>query len=268
MTQMANGRLERLDAALHQGMLVAALEEDAPSSSAICCHRRRQAHQQRGPPFVDPADPDMRHLDPGVQCFHAQTRHVSGLAVRSPPRHQGHVHPLLLAVCDVILGPSCARYKLDLAHLLERLPGAATSSGTGRDRLGPGPSPSPLRLASVVALVDFTADDGATHVSPEDPARRPALPQRQRRSPQMRQGHCLVPRITFHGGGAHDGTEPRRERPSSPTPSAGYGPRRTTTCHSSRPGPAPARRCQEVLGYAVHDAIERGRRYLGITRPA
>ena len=76
-------------------------------------------------PFVDAADPDMRHLNPGVQFFHAQTRHVSGLAGKSRTfATEVMIHPLLMSLCDTILGPSCARYQLNLAHLLERLPGA------------------------------------------------------------------------------------------------------------------------------------------------
>src|SRR5471032_1450566 len=52
-------------------------------------------------PFVDRADPDMRHLNPGVQFFHAQTRHVSGLAGKSPTfATEVMIHPLLVSLCD------------------------------------------------------------------------------------------------------------------------------------------------------------------------
>ena len=33
-------------------------------------------------------------------------------------------HPLLLAICDRVLAPSCARYQLNLGHLLQRGPGS------------------------------------------------------------------------------------------------------------------------------------------------
>ncbi len=33
-------------------------------------------------------------------------------------------HPSLLAICDRVLLPSCARSQLNLGHLLERGPGA------------------------------------------------------------------------------------------------------------------------------------------------
>src|SRR6202051_3364121 len=120
-------------------------------------------------PFVAAADPDMRHLNPGVQIFHAQTRHVSGLAGKSRTfATEVMIHPLLMALCDTILGPSCARYQLNLAHLLERLPGA-TNQYWHQDELVwnlvPEPKPE-LQLASVIALVDFTAHNGATRVFP------------------------------------------------------------------------------------------------------
>jgi hypothetical protein len=164
-------------------------------------------------PFVELADPDMRHLNPGVQIFHAQTRHVSGLAGKSPTfATEVLIHPLLLAVCDAILGPSCARYQLNLAHLLERLPGVGDQFWH-RDEivwnLMPEPKPE-LQLASVIALVDFTAENGATRVFPGSTEENNylAVP------PELA---CRLPR-----------------------------------------------RCQEVLGYAVHDAIERGGGYLGM----
>jgi hypothetical protein len=118
---------------------------------------------------VDQADPDMRHLNPGVQVFHAQTRHVSGLAGKSQTfAAEVMIHPLLLAVCEKILGPSCARYQLNLAHLLERLPGAGDQFWHQDEivwNLMPEPKPE-LQVASVIALVDFTADNGATRVFP------------------------------------------------------------------------------------------------------
>ena len=88
----------------------------------------------------------MRHLNPGVQFFHAQTRHVSGLAGKSPTfATEVMVHPLLMAVCETVLGPSCARYQLNLAHLLERLPGAGDQFWHQDEivwNLVPSPSPS------------------------------------------------------------------------------------------------------------------------------
>jgi ectoine hydroxylase-related dioxygenase (phytanoyl-CoA dioxygenase family) len=221
-------------------------------------------------PFVEQADPDMRHLNPGVQFFHAQTRHVSGLAGKSRTfATEVMIHPLLMELCDIILGPSCARYQLNLAHLLERLPGA-TQQFWHQDELVwnlvPEPKPE-LQLASVIALVDFTADNGATRVFPGshqwEPGRYPT--DHEAVVAEMPAGSAILYLgSTFHGGGPHSGTEPRRGVHLSYT----LGWLRTEENNYLAVPPEVAcglpRECQEVLGYAVHDAIERGGGYLGM----
>jgi hypothetical protein len=221
-------------------------------------------------PFVAAADPDMRHLNPGVQIFHAQTRHVSGLAGKSRTfATEVMIHPLLMGVCDTILGPSCARYQLNLAHLLERLPGAADQFWHQDElvwNLVPEPKPE-LQVASVIALVDFTADNGATRVFPGShrwsAGRYPA--DEQPAVAEMPAGSAILYLgSTFHGGGAHTGAAPRRGVHLSYT----LGWLRTEENNYLAVPPEIAcklpRECQEVLGYAVHDAIERGGGYLGM----
>ncbi len=221
-------------------------------------------------PYVALADPDMRHLNPGVQIFHAQTRHVSGLAGKSPTfATEVMIHPLLMAVCETILGPSCARYQLNLAHLLERLPGAGDQFWH-RDEivwnLVPEPKPE-LQLASVIALVDFTSENGATRVFPGshrwEVGRYPSADEAV--AAQMPAGSAILYLgSTFHGGGAHTAAEPRRGVHLSYT----LGWLRTEENNYLAVPPELAyrlpRQCQEVLGYAVHDAIERGGGYLGM----
>jgi ectoine hydroxylase-related dioxygenase (phytanoyl-CoA dioxygenase family) len=221
-------------------------------------------------PYVEAADPDMRHLNPGVQFFHAQTRHVSGLAGKSPTfATEVMIHPLLMSLCATILGPSCARYQLNLAHLLERLPGAPDQFWHQDElvwNLVPEPKPE-LQLASVIALVDFTAENGATRVFPGsnhwEAGRYPV--DEQPEIAEMPAGSAILYLgSTFHGGGAHTGTEPRRGVHLSYT----LGWLRTEENNYLAVPPEVAcklpRECQEVLGYAVHDAIERGGGYLGM----
>src|SRR6202043_682469 len=77
-------------------------------------------------------------------------------------------HPLLLALCDRILLPSCARYQLNLGHLLQRGPGADEQL-LHRDEAvwSDVPRPTPeLQLATVIAFVDFTRANGGTRVVP------------------------------------------------------------------------------------------------------
>jgi hypothetical protein len=271
MSPLRDRQLQWVEADAPAGQVVGALLQDG----AVIVHDLLSrdvvgAINAEVQPFVDRADPDMRHLNPGVQIFHAQTRHVSGLAGKSPTfATEVMVHPLLMALCDAILGPSCARYQLNLAHLLERLPGAADQFWHQDEivwNLVPEPKPE-LQLASVIALVDFTADNGATRVFPGshlwEAGRYPANDEAVIAG--MPAGSAIVYLgSTFHGGGAHSGLEPRRGVHLSYT----LGWLRTEENNYLAVPPELAcrlpRECQEVLGYAVHDAIERGGGYLGM----
>jgi ectoine hydroxylase-related dioxygenase (phytanoyl-CoA dioxygenase family) len=271
MAGVRGGQLQRVAADAPSAEVVGALVQDG---AVIVDELLRpdvvDAINTEVQPFVDAADPDMRHLNPGVQVFHAQTRHVSGLAGKSRTfATDVMIHPLLMNLCDVILGPSCARYQLNLAHLLERLPGANTQFWHQDEivwNLVPEPKPE-LQLASVIALVDFTADNGATRVFPGshrwEPGRYPS--NEEAVVAEMPAGSAIVYLgSTFHGGGAHSGSEPRRGVHLSYT----LGWLRTEENNYLAVPPDVAcelpRQCQEVLGYAVHDAIERGGGYLGM----
>ena len=76
--------------------------------------------------WVADADPAMRHLNPAIQIFFGdRTKHVGGVAGKSRTfATEVMIHPLFMGVCDAILGPSCACYQLNLAHLIARGPGA------------------------------------------------------------------------------------------------------------------------------------------------
>lgn len=220
--------------------------------------------------YVSTADPDMQHLNPGLQVFFAGTRNVSGLAGKSRTfATEVMVHPVLLGVCDAILGPSCARYQLNLAHLLERLPGAEQQFLHTDElvwNLVPRPHPE-LQLASVIALVDFTEENGATRVVPGShqwDRGRVAEPDEVAVA-EMPAGSAVVYLgSTTHGGGPNTSSAPRRGVHLSYT----LGWLRTEENNYLAVPPEIARtlprQCQEVLGYAVHDAIERGGGYLGM----
>jgi len=220
---------------------------------------------------VAAADPGMRHLNPAIQVFFGDcTKHVSGLAAVSRSfATEVMIHPLYLGVCDAILKPSCARYQLNLGHLLARGPGAEAQY-LHRDEdvwnLVPRPHPE-LQLASLVALVDFTIENGATRIAPGshlwDRSRMP-------REPEI--AHAVMPAgsvvvylgSTIHGGGANVTADQwRRGVHLSYT----LGWLRTEENNYLAVPPAVARGlprlCQEILGYSVHDAIEMAGGYLG-----
>jgi ectoine hydroxylase-related dioxygenase (phytanoyl-CoA dioxygenase family) len=177
--------------------------------------------------------------------------------------------PTLLAVCDEILAPSCARYQLNLAHVLDRGPGAEQQF-IHRDELVwvhvPRPHPE-LQVAAVIALVDFTAANGATRVIPGshrwDADRSPtddeyAVAEMSAGSAVMYLGS------TLHGGGPNSTADQWRRGMHL---SYVLGWLRTEENHYLATPPEIARtlprRAQELLGYAAHDALASGGGYLG-----
>jgi ectoine hydroxylase-related dioxygenase (phytanoyl-CoA dioxygenase family) len=190
-------------------------------------------------------------------------------------------HPLLLDICDQVLAPSCARYQLNLGHLLQRGPGS-DEQWLHRDELvwSDVPQPHPeLQLATVIAFVDFTKDNGATRIVPGShrwPDRQlPPMDQLLRQPPEpeqiayaeMEAGSAVVyTGGTIHAGGSNVTDIPRRGAHLSYC----LGWLRTEENNYLSTPPAVAatlpRRAQELLGYAVHDGIPRGGGYLGMVR--
>jgi hypothetical protein len=232
---------------------------------------------------VAAADPDEALFNPVLTAFHGpHTKQVAGVPGISPTfATEVMCHPLLLELCDRVLLPSCARYQLNLGHLLQRGPGS-TEQLLHRDELVWSDVPRPhaeLQLASVIAFVDFTRDNGATRVVPGShrwPERQLSpIEQHTGRQPapdeiayaEMPAGSAVIySGGTIHGGGANSTDVPRRGAHLSYC----LGWLRTEENNSLSTPPAVAaklpRRAQELLGYAVHDSIPRGGGYLGMVR--
>ncbi len=232
---------------------------------------------------VTAADPNEEYFNPLLQAFHGQfTKQVSGMPGISPTFAVDVMcHPLLLALCDRILAPSCARYQLNIGHLLQRGPGS-DEQFLHRDELvwSDVPKPAPeLQLATVIAFVDFTRENGATRVVPGShrwPDRQLlAAEQFQQRAPEaaeiayaeMPAGSAVVyTGGTIHGGGANVTESPRRGAHLSYC--LGWLRTEENNYLSTPPEIAATlpRIAQELLGYAVHDSIPRGGGYLGMVR--
>ncbi|MDQ1479904.1 MAG: hypothetical protein QOI44_765 [Actinomycetota bacterium] len=232
---------------------------------------------------VAAADPNEPLFNPVIQAFHGQfTKQVAGMPGISPTfAVRVMCHPLLLALCDRILSPSCARYQLNLGHLLQRDPGSV-EQWLHRDEAvwSDVPKPAPeLQLATVIAFVDFTRENGATRIVPGShrwPDRQLLpLDQMQQRAPrpdeiayaEMPAGSAVVyTGGTIHGGGANITDIPRRGAHLSYC----LGWLRTEENNYLSTPPAVAatlpRVAQEVLGYSVHDSLPRGGGYLGMVR--
>ncbi|MEW6270150.1 MAG: phytanoyl-CoA dioxygenase family protein [Thermodesulfobacteriota bacterium] len=232
---------------------------------------------------VTMADPGQPLFSPLIEDFHGpHTRQVTGVAgISRTFATEVMCHPLLLALCDRILLPSCARYQLNIGHLLQRGPGAE-DQWLHRDEAvwSDVPKPAPeLQLASVIAFVDFTRANGATRIVPGShrwPDRQ-LSPAEQFFQPPPQEGAIAYAEMpagsavvylggTIHGGGANRTDTQRRGAHLSYC----FGWLRTEENNVLSVPPALAaalpRRAQELLGYAIYDAIPHGGGYLGMVK--
>jgi ectoine hydroxylase-related dioxygenase (phytanoyl-CoA dioxygenase family) len=232
---------------------------------------------------VDAADPDAPMFSPVMSAFHGpHTKQVAGVpGISRTFATDVMCHPLLLAICDRVLLPSCARYQLNLGHLLQRGPGA-DEQWLHRDEAvwSDVPKPAPeLQLASVIAFVDFTRDNGATRVvpgshrwpdrqlSPMEQVLQPLPRPDQIAYAEMAAGSAVIYLGgTIHAGGANVTSIPRRGAHLSYC----LGWLRTEENNYLSVPPSFAatlpRESQELLGYALHDSISRGGGYLGMVQ--
>src|SRR5215471_2341931 len=85
-----------------------------------------------------------------------KTRRINNLIAKSPACGELALNPLVLAVCDRVLLPYCARYHLHVTTVIELQPGEK-AQGLHRDGgIYPVRFPSiPMTLATIWALSDF-----------------------------------------------------------------------------------------------------------------
>ena len=226
-------------------------------------------------PLVAGAQPehDTKFVNEAIAWFFgAHTRHVTGVAAKSPIFVDEILpHPVFLGVCDAVLGPSCARYQLNIAHVLDRGPGSEQQY-LHRDEAVwvhlPKPHPE-VQLASVIALVDFTADNGATRVAPGShrwPEDRVAT-DADLVPAEMAAGSAVVYLgSAIHAGGANVTAAERVGAGMHVSYCLGWLRTEENQYLSAPPDVVRAmpRQSQELLGYAAHDALLSGGGYLGV----
>ena len=223
---------------------------------------------------VAAAEPGMRTINPMIQAFFGPcTKHVSALAAVSPTfADEVMTHHTYWHVCDEILLPSCSRYRLNLGHLIARGPGAEAQIPHRDEDVWPHfPRPhDELQIASLVALVDFRADNGATRVVPGShrwPRGRQPLDDEIVAAELPAGGAVIYLGSTIHFAGTNATADEWR---LGVHVSYTLGWLRTEENNSLAVPPAVARTlspaAQELLGYAVHDAIADGGGYLGMVR--
>jgi ectoine hydroxylase-related dioxygenase (phytanoyl-CoA dioxygenase family) len=216
----------------------------------------------------------MQTVNAAVQAFFGPaTKHVSALAAVSPTfADEVITHPTYRAVCDAVLLPSCSRYRLNLGHLIVRGPGAAAQFPHRDEDVWPHfPRPhADIQVASMVALGPFRVDNGATCVVPGShrwPRDRQAQPDEIVHAELPAGGAVVYLGSTIHFAGSNStADEWRRGAHVSFT----LGWLRTEENNFLAVPPSVARRlspaAQELIGYAVHDAIADGGGYLGMVR--
>ena len=220
---------------------------------------------------IEAADPGMEHLNPAIGFFFGQeTRHVSGVAGKSHTfASEIAIHPTVMGVCDEILLPACSRYQLNLGHVIDRGPGTRRQL-FHRDELVwvhvPRPHPE-IQLASMIALEDFTEEIGATNIVPgshEWPLEREPEEHEVAIAEMPAGSAALYLGSTIHAGGANT-TSDRWRRGLHASWICGWlrtEENQYLACPPDQARHLP-RKAQEVLGYAVHDAIEAAGGYCG-----
>src|SRR5262245_9103686 len=222
-------------------------------------------------PILGQVSPDRTYLNPAIDFFYGdRVRQITGVAARSRVFGEEILcHPFYEAVCDAILGPSCARYQLNVAQVMDRGPGAERQI-LHRDEDVWVHLPRPhaeVQLASVIALVDFTAEIGATVVVPGshrwDREREPQ-PDELACAEMPAGSAVLYLGSTIHAGGGNT-TSDRWRRGMHMSFVVGWLRTEDNNYLSTPPHVARTlpRRSQELLGYAAHDAIASGGGYLG-----
>jgi len=222
-------------------------------------------------PILAQVTPDRTYLNPAIDYFYGdRVRQITGVAARSRVFGEEILcHPFYTGICDAILGPNCARYQLNVAQVMDRGPGAEQQL-LHRDEDVWVHLPRPhaeVQLASVIALVDFSAELGATVVVPGshrwDRAREPG-PEELACAEMPAGSAVLYLGSTIHAGGRNS-TADRWRRGMHMSFVVGWLRTEDNNYLSTPPDIARTlpRRSQELLGYAAHDAIAAGGGYLG-----
>ncbi|MDH3706997.1 MAG: phytanoyl-CoA dioxygenase family protein [Acidimicrobiia bacterium] len=223
-------------------------------------------------PVMAEAPTEREFINPAIaDFFGTRVRHLTGIAGRSPLfASEVLCHRLYEAVNEQVLGPNCASWRLNIGHLLERGPGAEQQFiHRDQDVWSFLPTPHPeVQVASIVALSDFTADNGATRLVPgshrwDDPSRYPADDELV--VADMPAGAAILYLgSTYHAGGTNVTADEWR-RGFHLSFVVGWLRTEENNVLATPPDVARhlPRRAQELLGYGAHDAIATGGGYLG-----
>ncbi|MGI9288321.1 MAG: phytanoyl-CoA dioxygenase family protein [Pseudomonadales bacterium] len=223
-------------------------------------------------PLLAASDPNHKHLNPVLDFFFGnKTRHVTGLAGKSATfAEQVMLHPMYSGLCERILLPNCADYILNLAHIMDRGGGAERQIfHRDEDVWIHMPEQRPeMEIASIIAMVDFTKENGATVVAPG------SHHWPRGRKPQVTElAYAVMPAgaavvylgSTLHAGGTNT-LQNFWRRGIHMSFCLGWLRTEENNLLATPPSVAKhlSRRAQQLLGYGVHDAIDDMGGYLGM----
>ncbi len=199
-----------------------------------------------------------------------RTVRLHGLVAKLPDAGPALIaDPRLVEWATAVMRPSCTSVLLNAGELIQIGSGEGAQYRHRDTDSWPAlpPADTPFVVNAIVALDDFTLDNGATHVAPGShrwPVGRGARPGELARA-VMRAGDAILFRGDLvHGGGAN--TTDARRRAVSLSYCVGW--LRTVENHAANLGldtidraPQPLR---DLLGGGVHDASDRGGGMLGL----
>ena len=223
-------------------------------------------------PFLLEADTrEQTYVNEGYANFYGPAmRHVLAVAQKSDIFIEDVLcHPIYIGLGDLILKKSCQNMQLNVAHVLERKPGARAQYVHRDHVVWPdlGPLHPHRQISSVIALSDFTADMGATLVVPGshkwEPGRRATKDEIV--AAEMEPGSAVIYLGgTLHAGGANV-TKDKNRRGMHVSFCLGW--LRTEENNYLSISLDRVRKlsplAQTLLGYAAHDGFSMGMGYLG-----
>ena len=144
----------------HDAMAASILEHGYIIIEEIAVDLTRRAHEELKPD-IDAAP--FGH----TQFLGQRTKRLGSLFRRSDAARELAIHPLVMALCDRVLSPLCARYQLNFSGVMHLEPGAEAQTLHRDGVLYPIMHPHPpIIMPAVWALTDFTAENGGTQLVP------------------------------------------------------------------------------------------------------
>jgi ectoine hydroxylase-related dioxygenase (phytanoyl-CoA dioxygenase family) len=197
------------------GALVTALERDGCAVvNGVIDQSTREAIARELAPHLEKADANAaidrsnKYFAETAGFYPGQTKRITALVAKSATVQSFVTHPMMLSACDAILKPNCASYHLHAGAALVVGPGATLQILHREDdgfQYFKVPRPN-LVLASMWAISDFTAANGATNLVPGShrwPEGRSARPE-EVVAAEMPAGSVLIWMSgTLHGAGAN-----------------------------------------------------------------